>query len=86
MGMGANMSILGLWQWDHSIFDLMQYPSFQDGETVHQLTNEFLNDTFVDLFHKLELWKRFKEVSMSISIVRTATETHGSSTVMTRLP
>lgn len=40
MGMGANMSILGLWQWDHSIFDLMQYPSFQDGETVHQLTNE----------------------------------------------
>ena len=53
---------------------------------VHQLTNEFLKDTFVDLFHKLELWKRFKEVSMSISIVRTATETHGSSTVMTRLP
>ena len=53
---------------------------------VHQLTNEFLNDTFIDLFHKLELWKRFKEVSMSISIVRTATETHGSSTVMTRLP
>ena len=40
MGMGANMSILGLWQWDHSIFDLMQYPSFQDGETVHQLTDE----------------------------------------------
>ena len=53
---------------------------------VHQLTNEFLNDTFVDLFHKLELWKRFKEVSMSITIVRTATETHGSSTVMTRPP
>ena len=24
---------------------------------VHQLTNEFLNDTFFDLFHKLELWK-----------------------------
>ena len=40
MGMGANMSILGLWQWDHSIFDLMQYPSFQDGETVYQLTND----------------------------------------------
>ena len=53
---------------------------------VHQLTNEFPNDAFVDLFRKLELWKRFKEVSMSISIVRTATETHGSSTVMTRLP
>ena len=34
------MSILGLWQWDHNIFDLMQFPSFQDGETVHEFTQD----------------------------------------------
>ena len=34
------MSILGLWQWDHSIFDLMRYPSYQEGETVHEFTND----------------------------------------------
>lgn len=34
------MSILGLWQWDHSIFDLMQFPSFQEGETVHEFTTD----------------------------------------------
>ena len=40
MSRGAQMSILGLWQWDHSIFDLMQFPSFQDGETVHEFTQD----------------------------------------------
>ena len=34
------MSILGLWQWDNNIFDLMQFPSFQDGETVHEFTQD----------------------------------------------
>lgn len=34
------MSILGLWQWDHNIFDLMQFPSFQEGETVHEFTQD----------------------------------------------
>ena len=40
MSRGAKMSILGLWQWDHSIFDLMQFPSFQEGETVHEFTQD----------------------------------------------
>lgn len=40
MSRGATMSILGLWQWDHSIFDLMQFPSFQEGETVHEFTTD----------------------------------------------
>lgn len=38
MSRGATMSILGLWQWDHNIFNLMQFPSFQDGETLHEFT------------------------------------------------
>ena len=37
MSMGATMSILGLWNNDHSIFDLMQLPdgfTTEDRETV----------------------------------------------------
>lgn len=40
MSRGATMSILGLWQWDHSIFDLMQFPAYQDGETLHEFTQD----------------------------------------------
>ena len=32
------MSILGLWDWDNTIFDLMQYPTYQDGETLHEFS------------------------------------------------
>ena len=38
MSRGATMSILGLWQWDHNIFNLMPFPSFQDGVTLHEFT------------------------------------------------
>ena len=37
MSMGATMSILGLWNNDHTIFDLMQLPdgfTTEDRETV----------------------------------------------------
>lgn len=58
MSRGAQMSILGLWQWDHSIFDLMQYPSFQDGETVHEFTTEekeMLNNNLMAECAELEI-------------------------------
>lgn len=58
MSRGAQMSILGLWQWDNSIFDLMQYPSFQDGETVYQFTaeeKEMLNNNLMAECAELEI-------------------------------
>ena len=32
------MSILGLWDWDNTIFDLMQFPTYQEGETLHEFS------------------------------------------------
>lgn len=40
MSNGAKISILGLWQWDNHVFDLMQFPTYQDGETLHEFTQD----------------------------------------------
>ena len=58
MSRGAQMSILGLWQWDHSVFDLMQFPSFQEGETVHEFTadeKQLLIDNLMSECAELEI-------------------------------
>lgn len=36
----AKISILGLYHWDNTIFDLMQYPEYQDGETLHEFSDD----------------------------------------------
>ena len=58
MSRGATMSILGLWQWDHNIFNLMQFPSFQDGETLHEFTaddKQLLIDNLMSECAELEI-------------------------------
>ena len=39
----SKLSILGLYNWDNTIFDLMQFPVYQDGENVHEFSTDEKN-------------------------------------------
>ena len=45
----AKLSILGLYSWDNTIFDLMQFPAYQDGDTLRQLSDDEKNMLVMNL-------------------------------------